>query len=223
MKTQKNTNDTKQLILEMIKQHGAISASVLANKLALTREAVRQQLQQLHQQGLVETHLKAQKTAGRPTLLFQLTVQGEHLFPKNYDRLSVLLIDTISEKLGPEQVVNVLSAITDKQVAQWQDKLAGLDIRQKLQALKSFYLDDDPYIDIVEDSKGLWLVEHNCPFLNLAIERPALCSVTVSTLTRLLGVVVKREKRFQNGDGQCAFHIFIDQPIADNFSFALEV
>mgnify|MGYP001556112562 CR=1 FL=1 len=116
----------------------------------------------------------------------------------------------------------VLSAVTDRQVAQWQTKLAGLGLREKLEALKGFYFENDPYTQVVEDADGLWLIEQNCPFLNLVMERPALCSVTVSTLSRLLGVVVKREKRFQSGDSRCAFHILADQPLRAGFRFTLE-
>jgi predicted ArsR family transcriptional regulator len=67
------------------------------------------------------------------------------------------------------------------------------------------------------------LVEKNCPFLNVATRRPALCSVTVSTLSRLLGQTVTREKRFQNGDGRCVFRVHLDQPLnPETFRFAFE-
>lgn len=216
------SSEPKTTLLQMLKNQGPASAGSLAKSLGLTREAARQQLVQLQQQGLIETQIAPSAKAGRPTLLFHLTNKGEHQFPKQYDQLSVLLIDTISEQFGDEQVVHLLSAITDKQVAEWQTKLIGLTLKEKLQALKDFYLPNDPYIEVIEDEKGLWLVEYNCPFLNLAIQRPALCSITVSTLSRLLGVKVQREKRFQNGDGQCAFLIFADQAIDSEFLFQLE-
>ena len=51
------------------------------------------------------------------------------------------------------------------------------------------------------------LIERNCPFLDVANRRPALCSVTVNTLSRLLGRRVERVRTFQNGHGRCAFRI----------------
>jgi predicted ArsR family transcriptional regulator len=56
-------------------------------------------------------------------------------------------------------------------------------------------------------------VENNCPFLNVAAQQPALCSVTVSTLTRLLGLQVTREERFQSGHGRCVFRVHTDKPV----------
>ena len=72
------------------------------------------------------------------------------------------------------------------------------------------------------DDGILTLVERNCPFQNVAMERPKLCSTTVSTLSRLLGVRVERVKTFQGGDGMCAFRVHSDEDIDSDFRFAFE-
>jgi len=212
----------RRTILSFIKQQGNVTASELAKQLDLTREAIRQQLMQLKQQGLVTSQSQTSGSVGRPQTVFSLSNAGEHLFPKHYDKMTLLLVDTVTDTLGEEQLGKVLAAITDKQVAEWQNRLDGLSLRQKLQQLKNFYFDQDPYTSVIDDDTGLWLIEHNCPFLNLATARPAICSVTVSTLSRLLGVEVKREKRFQDGHGRCAFRILEHNPIATHFRFGFE-
>jgi predicted ArsR family transcriptional regulator len=110
-------------------------------------------------------------------------------------------------------------------VRQWVPHLQDKSLLERLEALKGIYLEDDAYMDVDKDetSGELRLVERNCPFLNVASRRPALCSVTVSTLSRLLGHTVTREKRFQDGDGRCVFRVHLDQPVnADIFRFAFE-
>ena len=55
------------------------------------------------------------------------------------------------------------------------------------------------------------------------MRRPILCNVSINALTRLLGVRVNREQRFQNGDGRCVFHVHADQPIdAAAWEFQIE-
>ena len=55
------------------------------------------------------------------------------------------------------------------------------------------------------------------------MQRPALCSTTVSTLTRLLGVRVVRRRKFQAGDGCCAFEVLLNEPIdPGEFRFEFE-
>jgi predicted ArsR family transcriptional regulator len=64
--------------------------------------------------------------------------------------------------------------------------------------------------------------ERNCPFLNVARAHPAICSVSVNTLERLLGFRVIREQRFQAGDGRCVFRVQLDQPRSPGKDFTLE-
>jgi predicted ArsR family transcriptional regulator len=89
--------------------------------------------------------------------------------------------------------------------------------------LKGLYLDDDPFMDVEHGPDGIRLIERNCPFLNVAVAHPALCSISVSMLTRLLGVRVVREERFQAGDRRCVFRILPDVPVKlDLFQFEPE-
>ena len=54
------------------------------------------------------------------------------------------------------------------------------------------------------------------------MNRPMLCSVSVNSLQRLLGVRVEREEKFQSGDGRCVFHVFKEEPVEENAEFQLE-
>lgn len=76
-----------------------------------------------------------------------------------------------------------------------------------MNALRAIYRDRDPDIDVERRGSDYVLIERNCPFLKVALERPGFCSTTVSTLRRLTGCEVVRERRFQDGDGRCEFHV----------------
>ena len=43
--------------------------------------------------------------------------------------------------------------------------------------------------------------------------QPALCSLSIETLERLLGHPVVREERFQAGHGRCVFRVRLDKPL----------
>jgi predicted ArsR family transcriptional regulator len=107
-------------------------------------------------------------------------------------------------------------------VRQWESRLQGKSLAERLQALRGIYIDADPYTEVSQVDGELALVERNCPFLNIALRRPALCSVTVSTLSRLLGRRVTRQQRFQDGDGRCVFRVHTDQPIKPTLRFEFE-
>lgn len=206
--------DTRQAMLDFIKHKGSATAGELAAHLDITREGARQQLQQLENEGWIARCPRPRgDKAGRPAVAFQITPAGDHLFPKNYDTLSLTLVDAVADQLGTEALDKLLAALTDHQVHQWEPKLAGKSLPERIKALKSIYYVDDAFTSVKKDSRGYMLVERNCPFLNVALKRPRLCSVTVSTLTRLLGVRVVREERFQDGDRRCVFRVLADEPV----------
>jgi predicted ArsR family transcriptional regulator len=225
--TKENTSESQRQILSFIKQQGETTNAAIAEYLDISYEAVRQQLRQLEAAQWVTSYRQRQgePRLGRPTQGYVLTPAGDHLFPKAYDELAVDLLDIVAATLGQEALQQVLTTFTDENVSQWASRLQEKTLLERLDALKGIYLEDDPFmnVDIDHATGELRLVERNCPFLNVALHRPALCSVTVSTLSRLLGYKISRVKRFQNGDGRCVFSVHLDQPIdPDAFRFAFE-
>ncbi|MFK7697217.1 helix-turn-helix transcriptional regulator [Paenibacillus sp. HJGM_3] len=212
-------------ILNHLKQFGPATVADLSSRLRMTGEAVRQHLLQLIQDRYIQRQSERTQApgAGRPSLFYSLTLEGEHLFPKSYDGLTVELIDTITSQLGEESLKQVLSAMTESRVQQWEFRLRGLNLNERVAALKDIYTENDSFIDIEQDGEEILLIERNCPFANVAMKRPALCSVTVNVLTRLLGLRVVRKETFQNGDGRCVFSILSNQPVdAGSYSFSFE-
>lgn len=216
-------SEARSRVLRYVKAHGWVTRQELAAHLDITREAARQHLQALADDGwLTDAGRRKSSGQGRPATLFALTPAGDHLFPKHYDRLSVEMFDTLAESFGDEGVRSLLTSLTDRQVAYWSPRLQGLSLAQRLSALRGIYFEQDPYTYIEPDGDDYLLVERNCPFLNLAVQRPKLCSVTVSVLRRLLGVSVHREHRFQDGDRRCVFRVCTRTPVDANYRFGFE-
>lgn len=206
---------TSGAMLAFLKRKRAASVAELAAHLRISYEGARQHVGQLRRKGLIERNVvrAPRASAGRPVAHYALSREGDHLFPKSYDELTVELIDALTERLGDQALKQVLATFTDKRVHRWSGRLEGKSLKQRVAELKSIYGEDDPFMTVEMGRDSIRLIERNCPFLNVASRRPALCSVTVSTLQRLLGVKVVREERFQSGHGRCAFRIFPHRPI----------
>jgi predicted ArsR family transcriptional regulator len=181
-------------------------------------------LLQLQREGWIEPKVSRSTErgrTGRPATAYVLTTAGDHLFPKQYDALNVAMIDAVAEEFGEEAAKRVLKNVTNAKVAATEPVLRGLELPDRLAKLKDWYLAGDPYMDVQEVPDGYRLIERNCPYINTAMRRPSLCSISVSALTRLLGVRVAREERFQEGHGRCVFHIYRDEPV-EAVEFELE-
>jgi len=209
--------------LDALKRLGPTTIGAIADHLGITHEAARQQMNQLEADGLIAGATEPPgHVGGRPARRFRLTRAGEHAFPKRYGDLATLLLDVVGSRLGPAAVREVIAAAVDEKVAAWRPVLAGRrSWRSRLDALRSIYVDDDPWVEITEEDGRAVLVERNCPYLDVAARRPELCSATVHTLSRLLGRRVERVRRFQNGDGLCAF-VVRDEPVPADAPLRLE-
>jgi predicted ArsR family transcriptional regulator len=217
--------DSRRAILTALKQHGSATIAQLAAILKLTGEAVRQQLLQLQRDGWIEARVDRASAGrtGRPATAYNLTAAGDHLFPKQYDALNVAMIDAIADELGPEAATRVLARVAEEKANVIEPMLRDLTLEQRITALKNWYLQDDPYMETEKTEDGFRLIERNCPFYNTAMRRPNLCSVSVNALTRVLGVRVFREEKFQNGDGRCVFRVMANEPVdADSYAFTPE-
>jgi predicted ArsR family transcriptional regulator len=220
-----NTKDLKQLaaidllpqgrraILLALKQAGHATIPELAATLSISTEAVRQQLGYLHREGWIVTDCGPDedddqiRTPGRPPADYCLSATADDLFPKRYTELTLRFFDELP---GVEQA---LSAMTDERVEELAVAIPEQPLKERIEALRSIYLADDPYTDVERSERGYRLIERNCPYLQFAKERPLFCSTTVSTLRRLTNREVVREQRFQDGDGRCVFHIYLDAPV----------
>lgn len=207
--------DVRATILALLKERGEATMQEIAAHLEISYEAVRQQVKQLEASQLVAGQRRPNPAGtGRPLCYYGLSPAGEHLFPKQYDELATNLIDAAGDIFGREALKEMLSTLADRQVAGWAERLAEMEPAERLEALRAIYRADDPFMEVATEGQDAALVERNCPYLNVALARPALCSVTVSVLSRLLGYRVTRARRFQDGDGRCVFRVHGDQPLA---------
>ena len=204
---------TRAAILRLLKKETFVSIPRIADVLGVSHEAARKQVGDLQRNGWLEADCepdemkRRESTPGRPPVRYCLTAAGDHFFPKQYPDLTVGLLDTIVNEGGSEALTAVLARITDERVEQLEPRVARLPMKRKMDALRAIYSAGDPFIETQRRGDDYVLIERNCPYLNVAVERPDICSTTVSTLRRLTGCEVVRERRFQDGDGRCEFHV----------------
>src|SRR4051794_20428095 len=82
----------------------------LASHLDLTDNAVRAHLATLERDGLIkQSGLK--KGPRKPHFAYELTAEGEHLFPKAYDALLNQFISVLKQRLSRKALVEALHAV----------------------------------------------------------------------------------------------------------------
>lgn len=207
--------ESRRRILLLLKHRGRATTTELAQELGVSHEAVRRHLIQLGQEGVIKPECQEDeddgRVSGRPPVAYCLTPEGDHFFPKRYAELATLFLDAISD--GASGEVEVLSRVTKLRISRLGASGEG-ELKNRVRALQNVYLDRDPYLDIRREGNDYLIVEKNCPFLSVALERPVICSTTVSLMREVLGLEVVREERFQDDDGRCTFRVMSDRAIS---------
>jgi predicted ArsR family transcriptional regulator len=217
-------SNTRREILLHIKKNCGATISEIARHLQISDEGARQHLIRLERQGWVARRVPSTDGghSGRPASRYEVSQRGEDLFPKRYHELSIALIDGVLDLYGPDALKTALGRVADTWVRAWDAKLRGRTLDERLEMLRDYYTPGDPFLSI-EGNGHVSLVERNCPFRDVAMARPHLCSITVNVLTRLLGYRVERVRKLQAGDGCCEFRVLTDRPVrAGDTAFALE-
>jgi predicted ArsR family transcriptional regulator len=197
---------TRRAILMAIKRHGPSSSQELARQLGVTSTAVRQQLAQLAEDGLVRYRADPDGR-GRPEHRYALTEAAESLFPKRYGELTNELLGYLG---GPdsEAVKTLFEARRQRRVAAARARVEGMALGEQVHELARI-LDEDGYLADVAEHDGGWLVsEHNCAILSVATGFRRACSSELSFLRDVLdGATVERVTHMMEGAHACAYLI----------------
>ena len=173
--------------LVALKRRGEASVDALAEALAITPSAARQQLAALRSAGLVATRQQRGRPGhpGRPADLFHSTQQGEALFAQASD-LSIELLGYIEEE-DPSLLSRVFERRQHRRVEQVRDQLAGKSLDEKVAALAEI-LDAEGYMadfdKLADESYRVTL--GNCAIWPVASRYGAACATELEFLQAVL-------------------------------------
>ena len=102
--------DAQRRIVDHLKRAGASTTATIADALGVTTQAVRPQLTELEERGLVRSETLSTGTRGRPPVGWALSELAIDLFPDRHADLTVELLQTMRAELGDDALDIVLAA-----------------------------------------------------------------------------------------------------------------
>jgi DeoR family suf operon transcriptional repressor len=202
------TYDTRELIVRVLKTKGSATVLGLADEVNVSPVTVRHHLSSLQADGLVDA-TAVRRSIGRPHHVYQLTDAGEELFPRQYLSLSKRLLDRINSSLSPELLGQLFEAMAREIVAEHAHRFKGKPPTQRIQALVEI-LEAEGFMVSWDDQDGEFrVIEHNCPYRNLARDFPAVCHLDRTLIATVLEAPAERIRCQTEGADHCAFRIRI--------------
>ncbi len=202
MNMQTETSDKG--MLDLMRREGAVTISTLVAEMGVTATAVRQRLQRLMAEGLVERHTE-RKTRGRPNHRYLLTEKGEQSAGNNFADMASVLWDEIKSIPDPEVRRGLLKRISDRFVERYRTEVAGDTLGERMQALTKLMAEREVPFEV--DSRGELpvLTALACPYPDLAKRDRSVCTMEKLMLSEVLGEAVRLSECRLDGASCCSF------------------
>jgi predicted ArsR family transcriptional regulator len=202
---------TKRAIVDRLKRAGAATVPELADALGVTPAGIRQHVDALAANGLIEPQSRPPAGRGRPATEWRLTDLAADLFPDRHDDLTVGLIGALRETLGDDGLQRVIDARADKQLAEYRTVIPTEGpIAKRVAALAKQRSAEGYLAEVVRDDDGtVVLLEHHCPICTAASACQGLCRSELDLFRAALGddVRVERTQHILSGDVRCAYRV----------------
>jgi predicted ArsR family transcriptional regulator len=202
MSTQTETSDRQ--MLDFMRQNGAVTISALIAEMGVTATAVRQRLQRLIAEGLIQKNAE-RKGRGRPNHRYSLTEKGERSAGNNFADMASVLWDEIKAVEDPAIRRGLLKRIADRLVARYRDDVAGDTLGDRMKSLVGLMGEREiPFS--VDESKSLPIISaHACPYPELAKADRSVCTMEKLMLSEILGANMRLSECRLDGATCCTF------------------
>ena len=180
---QRFMGETRVEMLRLLRRSRQTITS-LADALRLTDNAVRTHVAVLEREGVVE-HVGTQRdTGGKPARIYDLTSEGEELFPKAYALVLGGLVEEIARSEGEGRAVELLRAV-GRRVGAGVPASDGTEARAKAAAAALRSLGGD--LEVTAADGGWRLKGYGCPLSAVTAGRPEVCALAQALVEEITG------------------------------------
>ncbi len=205
MSTTPETSDLQ--FLDLLRKQRALSVSQLISQTGVTATAVRQRLNRLLRDGLIERQVAA-GTRGRPSHKYQLTDKGRRSSGSNFTDLAVALWQEIREIKDQEIRRGLLKRLSKRMAESYADQIRGNSLDDRMESLAQLFTARQIPFDVQQarENRSLPVLSaHACPYPELAEQDQSICAMERMMFSELLGENVRLSNCRLNGDSCCTF------------------
>ena len=193
-----------QQLLDHLRRHGSASIADLQRTLDVTATAVRQRLNRLMGQGIVQRETQRQGR-GRPGHRYSLTEKGVRLGGDNYADLAGTLWDEIRETKDQEIRKGLLGRVATKLAARYRGEVNGNSTEQRMAGVVKMMADRGVPFEVDRSGELPILTALACPYPELAEQDRGVCAMERMLFSELLGEAVKLSSCRLDGASCCDF------------------
>lgn len=191
-------------ILDLLRRAGALNVSKLALATGVTATAVRQRLNRLMGQGLIERET-ARAGRGRPSHRYSLTDKGRRQTGANFADLALALWRDIRAIQDPQVRRGLYQRVARHLAALYEGRVTGTTPRERMQDVAEIFRERNVPFRVDEANRLPVLTALACPYPQLADEDRGVCAMERMLMQELVGQDVRLAECRLDGDSCCRF------------------
>jgi predicted ArsR family transcriptional regulator len=175
----------------------------LARAVDLTDNGVRAHLAVLERDGIVRQRGSVRRSGGgKPAFVYELTKEGEDLFPKAYEPTLRRLLDILTDQLGPEESEELLRSVGRRLAEEHSTRADGARLETAVEVLNEL-----GGLAELEERDGVVVIRgYSCPLPGVTPDHPEVCRMAEAMIAEVAGVTV--HERCDRGERpRCCFEI----------------
>jgi DeoR family suf operon transcriptional repressor len=198
------TETSDKGMLDFMRREGAVTISSLVQEMGVTATAVRQRLQRLMAEGLIERRAE-RKTRGRPNHRYSLTEKGERSAGTNFADMAIVLWEEVKSVPDPEVRRGLLKRIADRLVERYRGEVSGDTLGDRMTSLSRLMAERDVPFEVRSTGELPVLTALACPYPELAKLDRSVCTMEKLMLSEVLGENVRLSECRLDGATCCTF------------------
>jgi predicted ArsR family transcriptional regulator len=176
----------------------------IATATSVTATAVRQRLNRLMAQGLIERET-ARASRGRPSHRYSLTEKARRQAGNNYGDLALLLWEEIRAVKDPEIRRGLFQRLATAMARFYANRVQGGTTAARMESLKELFAERRVPIEVAADGELPVLTVVDCPYPELAEKDRGICAVEKMMFAELLAAPLKLSQCRLEGHACCQF------------------
>jgi predicted ArsR family transcriptional regulator len=205
---------TRARVLGLIRRSRRTIAE-LAEGVGISGNAVRGHVTALQGDGLVREAGTAPSTGGKPAQLYDITPEGEELFPKAYALVLHELVRTLQEEDGRERTLGLLRSVgrrAAQQAAPPPGRPGSSDgVEGRVVAAADVLRSIGGEVTVSAVDGGWEIRGSGCPLNAVVVQEPDVCALAQALVADIIGGEVEECCDRGGGRACCRFRIAADR------------
>lgn len=202
------SSDTKRTLLHLMKQAGEISLDDAMAETGYARTTIREHLQQLERDGLVERRSK-KEGRGRPRMLYRTTPLAEGLFPSREGVLLRELLRFLQADEKEELVEDFFRSFWVRRTREVEHRLDQSQLEDttenRLEVLSQMLQEEGFMPEINREGDQITVRECNCPFSEAVRATRLPCQLEARFYEEVFKTTMERVSYIPDGHAACTY------------------